>query len=331
MSIAVSQLSVDRLNVVYRAAGQRRHAVDDVSFVVAPGESLGLVGESGCGKSTLAMALLGLLDPELARTRANSVRLGDIDLFGPGADAARSQTLGKRIGVIFQNPLVALNPVLTIGRQMMDHMRWHLKLSAEASRERAAALLSEVGIVDAAHRLAGYPHELSGGMLQRVTIAMALACEPELLIADEPTTALDATVQAEIVDLILALRRSRGLGLIWITHDLALLTRIADRVAVMYAGRIVEIGSIAQIYNRPSHPYTRALLASVRSMWEESKGPFRTIPSAPLGSDTDLEGCAFRPRCAHQDKTCASRPSLVVVGEADHEVACWRPVAEGGT
>ncbi len=315
---------IEDLKVAYRNAV--RPAVAGVSLRVAAGEALGIVGESGCGKSTLIMAALGLLDPATADIRAASVRIGDVDLMGQAASAGRRAALGRRIGVVFQNPLAALNPVLTIGHQLTDHMRWHLGLSPGAAKERAIHLLEEVGIVEPARRLAAYPHEFSGGMLQRVTIAMALACDPEFLIADEPTTALDATVQAEIVDLIMKLRHERGLGLIWITHDLALLSQIADRVAVMYAGRVIEVGATKTIYGAPSHPYARALLDSVRSLWSETEGPFRTIRAGDESIQNDMRACDFAPRCERRGEECARRPVLMVQGEAGHEVACRHPL-----
>jgi peptide/nickel transport system ATP-binding protein len=316
--------AIEDLKVAYRKGA--RPAVAGVSLRVAAGEALGIVGESGCGKSTLIMAALGLLDPATTDIRAASVRIGDVDLIGPAASAGRRAALGRRIGVVFQNPLAALNPVLTIGHQLTDHMRWHLGLSADAAKERAIRLLEEVGIVEPARRLAAYPHEFSGGMLQRVTIAMALACDPEFLIADEPTTALDATVQAEIVDLIMKLRRERGLGLIWITHDLALLSQIADRVAVMYAGRVIEVGATKTIYDAPSHPYARALLDSVRSLWSETEGPFRTIRAGDDSIANDIQACDFAPRCERRREDCARRPVLMAQVEAGHEVACRYPL-----
>ena len=297
-------------------------AVDNVSFRLAPGEALGIVGESGSGKSTTAMAAVGLIDPEIAEVEARHVRLDMTDLRGPGAPQAG--ILGRRIGVVFQNPMVALNPVLTIERQLTDHMRQHLHLDARAARARAIRLLGEVGITDAERRLSFYPFQFSGGMLQRITIAMALACDPELLIADEPTTALDATVQAEVVDLILSIRRSRGLSLIWITHDLALLNRVADRVAVMYAGRLVEIGPADVLLDHPSHPYAAGLLASVRSLWTGEGTEFLTIEGSPPSDGPEMPGCAFAPRCPRAFDRCAARPPMASApADAGHGVACW--------
>lgn len=299
-----------------------RKAVDAVSFRLAPGEALGIVGESGSGKSTTAMGAVGLLDPEVAEVEALHLRLDDVEMRIAGK--IRDGILGQRIGVVFQNPMVALNPVLTIERQLTDHMRQHLGIDARTARARALRLLGEVGIADAERRLTSYPFQFSGGMLQRITIAMALACDPELLIADEPTTALDATVQAEVVDLILSIRRSRGLSLIWITHDLALLNRVADRVAVMYAGRLVEIGPADVLLDHPSHPYSAGLLASVRSLWLGEGAEFMTIEGSPPTNGPDMAGCAFAPRCSHASERCASVPPPFPVADATaHVAACW--------
>jgi peptide/nickel transport system ATP-binding protein/oligopeptide transport system ATP-binding protein len=323
---AIGNLDVKGLSVSYRTAGGNRQVVLDVSFSVAPGEALGIVGESGSGKSTAVTAAIGLLERGMAEVSAQSSIFDGVDLLSNHAGI-----LGPKIGVVFQNPLVALNPVLTIGRQITDHMRYHLRTNAAEARRRAVALLNEVGISDAERRLASFPHEFSGGMLQRVTIAMALACDPDLLVADEPTTALDSTVQAEVVDLVLSLRASRGLGLIWITHDLGLLSRIADRVVVMYAGRIVETGPASIVLNEPSHPYTQGLLAAVQSLWNGESDRFDTIPGSPPRELSSIEACAFLPRCPLAGPKCAAeRPMLIETGRAvGHSAACWN-MAKGG-
>lgn len=318
-----SHLDVKGLSVSYHTSGGKRRVVMDVSFSVGAGEALGIVGESGSGKSTAVTGSIGLLDPEVADVSAERSEFGDVDLLSDGAGI-----LGPKIGVVFQNPLVALNPVLTIGHQLTDHMRYHLRLNASEARRRAVSLLNEVGIPDAERRLASFPHEFSGGMLQRVTIAMALACDPDLLVADEPTTALDATVQAEVVDLVLSLGASRNLGLIWITHDLGLLSRIADRVAVMYAGRVVEIGPADIVLEEPSHPYTQGLLAAVKSLWQADSGTFDTIPGSPPRDPSSVEGCAFLPRCTQAGPKCLERPALFETGRAaQHSAACWNILA----
>jgi oligopeptide/dipeptide ABC transporter ATP-binding protein len=313
-----SAFEVSSLSVRYG----RKLAVDDVSFRLESGESLGIVGESGSGKSTTAMAAVGLLDPDSSSVTAERLALGDSELRS--AVGGRYGLLGRRIGVVFQNPMVALNPVLTIERQMTDHMRVHLGIDRHAARRRAIQLMEEVGISDAERRLQAYPFQFSGGMLQRITIAIALACDPELLIADEPTTALDATVQAEVVDLILSIRKARGLTLVWITHDLALLNRIADRVAVMYAGRLVELGPADVVLDHPSHPYTAGLLDSVRGLWLDEGSHFRTIEGAPPTDGADTAGCAFRPRCPHAHVRCTELPArFAVPGPPGHLAACW--------
>jgi peptide/nickel transport system ATP-binding protein/oligopeptide transport system ATP-binding protein len=329
MAPEAAELDVKGLSVAYRTSAGNRPVVADVSFSAAPGEALGIVGESGSGKSTAVIASIGLLDRETADISAEHSRFGDVDLIS--GDAASVGVLGPKIGIIFQNPLVALNPVLTIGRQLTDHMRYHLHLGSREARRRAVALLKEVGISDAERRLESFPHEFSGGMLQRVTIAMALACDPDLLVADEPTTALDATVQADVVDLVLSLRASRKLGLIWITHDLGLLSRIADRVAVMYAGRVVEVGPADLILNHPLHPYTQGLLAAVRSLWQGDGDIFETIPGSPPGDVASIKGCAFLPRCPLAGPKCvAERPALLAAGDVPgHDVACWNAARAG--
>lgn len=327
---ARSVVSVRGLSVVFRTGGQRIQAVDGVDLRLAEGEALGVVGESGSGKSTLAIALAGLFRPSEATVVADELTIAGEDLRRP-TEAKRTRVLGRRVGFVFQNPQSALNPVLSIGRQLTDHMVWHLRVSPRAARDRAAELLAEVGIDDPERRLAAFPHEFSGGMLQRTCIAMALACDPELLIADEPTTALDASVQADIVELIAGLRQRRGLALVWITHDLALLRRIVDRVAVMYAGRLVEVGTAADVYGAPAHPYTRALIGSVRSLWEEEAGPFRTIEGMPPDLSEATGACRFLPRCAWAHEACASAPPLAALRRPEHQAACWVAASEGGT
>lgn len=314
---------VRNLSVTYGTRGRPVNAVDRVSFTLEAGEALGIVGESGSGKSTLALAIAGLLSPPEAAVTAEALTYCGVDMHRQG-EARRSRILGRRLGYVFQNPQAALNPVMTIGQQMTDHVRWHLGLSPSAAMARARALLEEVGIADPERRLTQFPHEFSGGMLQRVTIAMALACDPDWLIADEPTTALDASVQADVVELIARLRQDRGLGLIWVTHDLALLSRIADRVAVMYAGRLVEFGPAADVYAEPRHPYTRALLASIRSLWEADDGPFQTIEGAPPDLSRRDDRCPFLPRCDVAFARCSVQPALADVAPS-HAAACWQP------
>lgn len=261
---APEDLAVQALRVVYRRQPGRA-AIEDASFTIRAGEAVGVVGQSGSGKSTLINAALGLIPARIAEVTALSATYGRTHLLR-GANR-KDGVLGRRIGIVFQDPFVSLNPLLTVEHQLTDHMRVHLRISARAASERAVRLLDEVGIADASRRIRSYPHEFSGGMLQRVTIAMALACDPSLLVADEATTALDPTVQASIVQLLHETRSARGLGLIWITHDLALLTHVAERALVMSAGQIVEDGPLEELYRRPRHEATMSLMKDANARW----------------------------------------------------------------
>jgi peptide/nickel transport system ATP-binding protein len=307
-------LSVDDLSVSFTSPGSGRtvHAVDGLSYRLEPGEILAVVGESGCGKSVAAMAVMGLLPSTGAVT--GSVRLGGRELAGAG-EKEMGRVRGKDIAMIFQEPMTSLNPVLTIGRQIGEVLRRHQGLSRGQARERAVELLELVGIPAPRQRVEEYPHQLSGGMRQRVMIAIAVACDPAVLIADEPTTALDVTVQAGILEVLDALRRRLGTAVVLITHDLGVVADIADRVLVMYAGRPVEQASVHELFARPTHPYTRALLGSVlRPGGRRPDGAKRRLPEIP-GMVPSLESrpdaCTFAPRCAHADDECrARRPAL---------------------
>ena len=277
--MSAALLAVDRLSIRLTSGGHAQDVVSEASFEVACGKTLGIVGESGSGKTLTMLSLLQLL-PRGAKVSANRAvfdRRNLLDLSRPELDAVR----GRQIAFVFQDPLTALNPVLTVGRQIIEVMRRHFQLPAAEAERRAVALLAKVGIPDAPLRLRQYPHEFSGGMRQRVTIAMALAGQPRLLIADEPTTALDVTVQAEIVSLIKSVQRESGMTVIWVTHDLALLARIADRVIVMYRGRVVEDAPIDRLFAAPEHPYTRALLDNLRSDRERGARPAVAAPERP--------------------------------------------------
>jgi peptide/nickel transport system ATP-binding protein len=295
--------------------------VRDVSFTVKRGETLCIVGESGCGKSMTALALMDLL-PRRAR-RSGRLCFGGRDLGSLDA-AAMNALRGDRMAMIFQEPMTALNPAYTIGNQLEEVYRRHRKASAEEARARAVHLLEKVGIANAGQRLGQYPHQLSGGLRQRVMIAMALMCGPDLLVADEPTTALDVTIQAQILLLLRSLQRELDMGMILITHDLGVVARVADRVAVMYAGQIVETGTAEAIFATPRHPYTRGLLACIPI-------PGRTRPGAELGAIPgivpslvgDLVGCSFRQRCDSAQGLCASDPP--VRNLAGHEYRCVLP------
>jgi oligopeptide/dipeptide ABC transporter ATP-binding protein len=317
--MSASILEVEGLSISFGGPARRKQVVTDVSFKVERGEALGIVGESGSGKTLTMLSLLRLL-PRGADARAVRASFDGRDLFSL-TPAALQNIRGREIAVVFQDPLTALNPVLTIGRQITEVLRRHFRSSAADARRRAVELLANVGIPDPALRLRQYPHEFSGGMRQRVTIAMALAGEPRLLIADEPTTALDVTVQADIVTLIQRLQREKGLTVIWVTHDLALLARIADRVLVMYAGRVVEDAPAGKLFAAPKHPYARTLLGSIR---QDAPRRNRATPSIPLtAADAGAVGCPFAPRCAEARDECRSVPPVLKVYGGDTRAACW--------
>jgi peptide/nickel transport system ATP-binding protein len=297
-------------------------ALDGVSFDVGRGEALGIVGESGCGKSVTALSIMRLLPPNLARTVAGSVTFENRDLVA--LDEAEMRKLrGNRLAMIFQEPMTSLNPVLTVGHQIAESVRIHTGASAAAARVRAADMLRLVKIPDAERRLHEYPHQFSGGMRQRVMIATALACNPTLLIADEPTTALDVTIQAQILDLMLELKERTGAAVILITHNLGIVAETCRRVIVMYAGRKIEEATTAELFDRPAHPYTRGLMASIpRLRAKNRKRRLAEIPGIVPSLREPTEGCAFAPRCAHTVERCrVETPDLRVIGDG-HIVAC---------
>ena len=299
-------------------------ALDGVSFDVAPGEILGIVGESGAGKSLTGAAIIGLLEPP------GRVCGGQVLLQGQRIDdlprEAMRRLRGKQIGAIFQDPLTSLNPLYTVGRQLVETLRTHLPLSAAQARERAIDLLRQTGIPAPEARLAQYPHEFSGGMRQRVVIALALAGEPKLIIADEPTTALDVAVQAQIIRLLRAVTQAHGASVMLITHDMGVIAETCDRVAVMYAGRIVEIGPVDEVIHRPAHPYTVGLMASVPSL-DDAGGRLAQIQGALPRLDEIPSGCAFHPRCPKASPRCSDeRPDLALVQRT--RAACWWPIIE---
>ncbi len=309
-----------------RIQGAPEPIVDAVSFSLDPGETLCIVGESGCGKSLTALALMGLMTtPPLHLAGGRAVLQGE-DLFTLSAEALR-QTRGGRMAMIFQEPMSSLNPALKIGEQIAESVRVHRGLSADAARRRALEMLERVRIPAAEKRLDEYPHQLSGGMRQRAMIAMALANDPALLIADEPTTALDVTIQAQILDLMRTLTTETDAALILITHDLGVVAEMADKVAVMYAGRIVEAGSAAQIFDDPQHPYTLGLMRSMPALGG-SRERLVTIPgSVPSPADMP-SGCRFAARCPFVTADCGVRPALAQLAPG-HDVACWRAPLEG--
>jgi peptide/nickel transport system ATP-binding protein len=312
-------LSVRNLKVEFPTRRGTLVAVDDISFDIGPGEVLGVVGESGAGKSLTGAAIIGLLEPP-GRIAGGSVQLkgNRIDNLAP---AQMRQLRGKRIGMVFQDPLTSLNPLYRVGEQLIETMRTHLDLSEREARARAIALLNEVGIQGAERRIDGYPHEFSGGMRQRVVLALALCAEPELVIADEPTTALDVSIQAQIIQLLKKLCRERGTAVLLITHDMGVIAETADRVAVMYAGRIAEIGPVRDVIKQPHHPYTKGLMGSIPAL-EGSANRLVQIPGSMPRLTAIPKGCAFNPRCAHAFDRCrVERPDLMPIDRS--QAACW--------
>ena len=318
-------LSVEELRVQFWTARGTIHAVNGVSFDIGPGETLGIVGESGCGKSVTSLAILGLL-PRAGRVVGGRAVFEGRDLVGL-SDSQLRQIRGKDIAMIFQDPMTSLNPVLTIGRQIREALETHFDMEKEAAETRAAELLDRVGIPSPDVRLKDYPHQFSGGMRQRAMIAMALACEPKLLIADEPTTALDVTIQAQILELLRELVVDRDTALILITHDLGVVAGMCERVNVMYAGMFMETGGADQVFARPRNPYTLGLLQSVPRLDMARQTQLRTIEGNPRDMLSALSACPFQPRCRYEVE--ASRQEVPPLEEVEpgHSVACFNPVA----
>ncbi len=319
-------LQVDNLRVSFPDGVQGRvYPVDGVSFALERGRTLALVGESGCGKSLTSLALMRLIPTPGRIEEGSSIRLGETDVLALRGEALR-KIRGRRIGMVFQDPMTSLNPVFTVGDQIAEGVRAHFDVSRAEARARALRLLQEVGIPDPAVRLDTYPHQLSGGMRQRVMIAIALSAEPEILVADEPTTALDVTVQAQILEVLDRLRDAHGMAVLLITHDLGIVAGRADRVAVMYAGQIVEEAPTASLFARPSHPYTQGLFASIPRI----TGPVQRL--TPIAGSVPPpgawpSGCRFRPRCPKAFERSETMPPLLPVGP-DHRMRCW--LAEPG-
>ncbi|HET7600890.1 MAG TPA: ABC transporter ATP-binding protein [Gemmatimonadales bacterium] len=314
-------LEVADLRITFPDSDGRRFApVDGVSFSLTRGETLALVGESGCGKSLTSLSLLRLVPPPGRIEPQSRIRLGGVDVLALEGEALR-QIRGRRIGMIFQDPMTSLNPVFRAGDQIAEAVRAHFPVSRREAAERALVLLKEVGIPDPASRARAYPHQLSGGMRQRVMIAIALAAEPDILVADEPTTALDVTVQAQILEVLDRLQDTRGMAVLLITHDLGIVAGRADRVAVMYAGQIVEEAPTGELFASPSHPYTQGLFASVPRL----DGPVRRL--TPIAGSVPPPGawpagCRFRPRCPVADPRSLEPPPVLPVGP-DHRMRCW--------
>ena len=315
-------LEVEDVRTRFHTRDGAVHAVNGVSFDLHEGELLGVVGESGSGKSVTMMSLLKLLPMPPAEIVSGRARLDGEDLIGLDLTDLR-RVRGARVGFIFQDPMTSLNPVLSVGYQITEPLRAHLGMSRRAARARAVELLERVGIPAAAGRLGDFPHQFSGGMRQRVMIAIALACNPKVLIADEPTTALDVTIQAQILDLVKRLRHELGMGIIWITHDLGVVAGLADRVMVMYGGLVVEQAGVGKLYKHPRHPYTRGLLGTLPKLDGTRAERLASIPGQPPNLLQTPAACPFAPRCDHAFERCRrENPSLEKVAEG-HEVACW--------
>ncbi len=315
-------LDVRDLKTVFRTRAGDIHAVNAVSFDLRPGELLGVVGESGSGKSVTMMSLIGLLPTPPADVCDGTAMLAGQDLLRMGPEALRA-VRGRDIGFVFQDPMTSLNPVFTVGFQIMEPLRRHMGMDKAQARRRAAELLALVGIPDPERRLKDFPHQFSGGMRQRVMIAIALACDPKVLIADEPTTALDVTIQAQILELVKELRARLGMAIIWITHDLGVIAGIADRVMVMYGGQVVEHGRVRDVFADPAHPYTRALLQTVPKLREPREAQLRVIEGQPPLLGAHPAACPFRARCGQAFDRCArENPARRPVGAQGHDVAC---------
>jgi peptide/nickel transport system ATP-binding protein len=315
----MSLLQVNKLVVEFPSRHGTLRAIDDISFDIAPGEILGVVGESGAGKSLTGASIIGLLEPP------GRIASGSITLQGERIDRYNNDQMrhirGRKIGAIFQDPLTSLNPLYTVGRQITETIQAHLPVSDKEAKQRAIRLLQDTGIPAAAERMDHYPHQFSGGMRQRVVIAMALAAEPQLIVADEPTTALDVSIQAQIIGLLKTICKDRGAAVMLITHDMGVIAETCDRVAVMYAGRIVEIGPVHEVINRPSHPYTSGLMASIPDM-SSDRERLNQIDGAMPRLNAIPQGCAFNPRCPQVFERCKQeRPELRPATAT--QAACW--------
>ncbi len=316
-------LEVKGLRTEFRTPDGVVRAVNGVSYSLDAGETLGIVGESGCGKSVSALSIMRLIPAPPGRIVAGEVRFDGQNLLEL-SDGEMRKIRGRQIAMIFQDPMTSLNPVLTIHQQISEAIVLHLGMTAGQAHARAIELLDLVGIPDPRRRIDDYPHQFSGGMRQRVMIAMALSCNPRLLIADEPTTALDVTIQAQIVELVSRLQRELGMAMIWITHDLGVVARIADRVVVMYAGRVVEEGAVDDIFDNPRHPYTLGLLGSVPRLDEARRDRLRPIEGMPPDLTREFRSCPFEPRCEYAIARCGeAEPPLVAANGSSHRSACW--------
>jgi oligopeptide transport system ATP-binding protein len=326
--MTTSLLQVSDLKTRFHTPEGTVHAVNGISFHINEGETVAIVGESGCGKSVSMMSLLRLIPIPPGDIYSGTAVYRDEDLLKKNEEELE-QIRGREISMIFQDPMTSLNPVLSVGRQLTESLRVHMGHTQEQAEKRAIELLEQVGIPDPARRLQDFPHQFSGGMRQRVMIAMALSCAPSLLIADEPTTALDVTIQAQIVELTLKLREMLHMAIIWITHDLGVVAGMADRVIVMYAGYIVEEASVEDLYDSPSHPYTLALLAALPRVDRRRDHRLKSIPGTPPNLLVEPHGCPFAPRCEFVIEKCrGENPQLTGVG-LNHTSACWVNVKTG--
>jgi oligopeptide/dipeptide ABC transporter ATP-binding protein len=314
-----SLLQINNLNVVFSSNEMNNYAVRDVSLEINEGDTLGLVGESGCGKSVTAFSILRLINPP-GRIESGEIFYKGRDLLKTGEEEMRS-VRGREISIIFQEPMTSLNPVFRIGFQISEAVRLHLKKDKKESREYTLDLLKSVGIPNPVKRYNSYPHELSGGMRQRVMIAMALSADPSMLIADEPTTALDVTIQAQILDLLLDIQKERSMSLLLITHDLGIVANTSDNIAIMYAGEIVEYGSVFQIFNSPLHPYTAGLFEAIPRIGE-NRDRLNTIPGMVPVISKKPEGCVFYPRCHKRIAECMHGPVPLFEKDGSHQVRC---------
>lgn len=322
-------LDVQGLETVFKTPDGTVHAVNGVSFELKEGETLGVVGESGCGKSVTMLSVLGLIPNPPGKVTAGSAKFAGQDLLKMSSEEIR-HVRGAQISMIFQDPMTSLNPVLTIGRQLEEPLMLHLGMTKKQASDRAAELLSMVGIPNAKDRLKDYPHQYSGGMRQRVMIAMALSCSPQILIADEPTTALDVTIQAQITDLVKRLREELGMAIIWITHDLGVVAGLAQRVIVMYGGYIIEEAQVKELYANPSHPYTIGLIGSLPRLDAGGQGRLYSIEGVPPLLLEKPTHCPFAPRCKWAVERCWNENPVLETIAPEHRVACWVDVKKEG-
>ena len=325
---ATPVLEVRDLKTVFHTREGAVHAVNGVSFEVRTGELLGVVGESGSGKSVTMMSVMNLLPSPPAEIVRGTVQFDGTDVRSM-SDQELRHLRGGGIGFVFQDPMTSLNPVFSVGFQLMEPLREHLGLTRAQARDRAEELLELVGIPDARTRLKDYPHQFSGGMRQRVMIAIALACDPKLLIADEPTTALDVTIQAQILELVRSLRRELGMGIVWITHDLGVVAGIADRVIVMYGGQIVEQAPVVDLFENPAHPYTKALLQTLPGETDERADRLVSIGGQPPNLSQHPSACPFAPRCEFAFERCEKENPSIRQIKDEHDVACWWDIPNG--